>query len=283
MTVRSRNSGGGETRRGYLAPMEKRTTEEALERGSIQLGERTVHYTVRRSARARNYRIAVTPLDGVVIVYPVRLRHYRSPQSLLREHEEWVLRHIDKLALPENPAAPLADGGTLLYRGTPRTVRFEAGTRYDVLASHDTLTVRTRPGARRTHIEVLRAWLAEQAREEITAIAQDEAERIGVEYTSIAIRDQRTRWGSCSRRRGLSFNWRLILAPPEVLRSIVVHELCHLRHFNHSQRFWSLVERHDPDHKRHSAWLNTHGLHAGAGVRSEKRGARSEDSEETME
>lgn len=241
-----------------------------VERGTIQLGGRTVSYTVRRSARARNYRIAVTPLDGVVIVYPLRLRHYRSPQSLLREHERWLLKHIDRLALPETPAGPLVDGDTLLYRGEPHTVRFEQGSRYEVDVQEHTLVVRARAGARRTPVEVLRSWLADEARRTIEKVARDEATQIGVDYTSITVRDQRTRWGSCSRRRSLSFNWRLVLAPPEVLRSIVVHELCHLRHFNHSARFWALVERHDPDHKAHSTWLNTHGLRAGQGLEARR-------------
>jgi len=241
-------------------------SREGIERGTIQLGERTITYTVRRSARARNYRIAVTPRDGVVVVYPARLRHYRTPQSLLREHEGWLLRHLEKLALSETPAAPLTDGGTVVYRGVPHTVRFEAGARYAVLQRDGVITLTARAGARRTHVEVLRAWLAAEARRTIEEVAHQEAAQIGVHYTGITVRNQRTRWGSCSRRGALSFNWRLILAPPEVLRSIVVHELCHLRHFNHSAHFWRLVERHDPDHARHRAWLNTQGLQAGAGL-----------------
>ncbi len=82
------------------------------------------------------------------------------------------------------------------------------------------------------------------ARELVSALAEEEAERIGVEYRRIRIGGQRTLWGSCSPGGTLSFNWRLVLAPPEVLDYVVVHELCHLRVPNHSRRFWALVERH---------------------------------------
>jgi predicted metal-dependent hydrolase len=80
-----------------------------------------------------------------------------------------------------------------------------------------------------------------------------------VSFDRLAIRDQRTRWGSCSSRRTLSFNWRLVLAPPEVLDYVAVHELCHLRVPNHSARFWRLVEQRRPGYREPRAWLARHG------------------------
>ena len=81
----------------------------------------------------------------------------------------------------------------------------------------------------------------------------------GGNYTSITIRDQKTRWGSCSGRGTLSFNWRLILAPPEILDYVVVHELCHLTHMNHSKEFWGLVGKILPDYKVRRNWLKENG------------------------
>ncbi len=97
------------------------------------------------------------------------------------------------------------------------------------------------------------------ARELVTRIAETEAAALGVAYERIAIRGQRTRWGSCSARATLSFNWRLVLAPVGVLDYVVVHEVCHLREPNHSPRFWRLVAERRPEWRRHRDWLRVHG------------------------
>jgi predicted metal-dependent hydrolase len=97
------------------------------------------------------------------------------------------------------------------------------------------------------------------ARRLVTGLAEVEADALGVRYERIAIRDQRTRWGSCSTRGTLSFNWRLVLAPYAVLDYVVVHELCHLREPNHSPRFWALVAERRPGWKVERDWLREYG------------------------
>ncbi|HEX7557121.1 MAG TPA: M48 family metallopeptidase, partial [Leptolinea sp.] len=84
---------------------------------------------------------------------------------------------------------------------------------------------------------------------------QIRAKQIGVQPASISIRSQRTRWGSCSTRGTLSFNWRLIMAPPEVLDYVVVHELAHLKERNHSKKFWAVVALYCPHYLKYRAWL----------------------------
>lgn len=92
-------------------------------------------------------------------------------------------------------------------------------------------------------------------REELDAYAP----RIGVEYGRVAIRDQKSRWGSCSAKGNLNFNWKLIMAPPEALRYVVIHELCHRIEFNHSPRFWALVREQMPEYESWKKWLKAHG------------------------
>ena len=107
------------------------------------------------------------------------------------------------------------------------------------------------------HISEVEARRA--ARELVAMLIDEEAPEIGVEPVRVQIRDQRSRWGSCSTRGTLSFNWRLVLAPFDVLDYVVVHELCHLREPNHSLRFWKLVEQRRPDWRAQRDWLHEHG------------------------
>jgi predicted metal-dependent hydrolase len=97
------------------------------------------------------------------------------------------------------------------------------------------------------------------ARIEIAAKLDIACHVAGNTYSTLAIRNQRTRWASCSSKGAMSFNWRLLLAPEPVLDYVVWHEVCHLEVMNHSRRFWALVARFCPDHSEHAAWLRRHG------------------------
>jgi predicted metal-dependent hydrolase len=116
-----------------------------------------------------------------------------------------------------------------------------------------------RPRLRLDSSAVSESEARQATRELVAMVADDEATALGVSVARIQVRDQRTRWGSCSSRGTLSFNWRLVLAPFEVLDYVVVHELCHLREPNHSRRFWGLVESRRPDWRSQQDWLREHG------------------------
>jgi predicted metal-dependent hydrolase len=114
----------------------------------------------------------------------------------------------------------------------------------------------------RLHLDARRVSESEArraARELVTMVLDEEAPALGVSYGKVQIRDQRTRWGSCSSRGNLAFNWRLALAPFDVLDYVVVHELCHLRVPDHSARFWQLVALRRPRWRRQRDWLTRHG------------------------
>jgi predicted metal-dependent hydrolase len=98
-----------------------------------------------------------------------------------------------------------------------------------------------------------------EAHANISLLAQSEAAALGVSYSRLTLRDQRTRWGSCSSKGALSFNWRLVLAPHDVLDYVVVHEVCHLVEHNHGPSFWGLVERRRPGYREPKRWLDEHG------------------------
>jgi predicted metal-dependent hydrolase len=102
-------------------------------------------------------------------------------------------------------------------------------------------------------------WYRRAARRRLLQEVEEQASRLGLEVTSVSVREQRTRWGSCSPKGNLSFNWRLIVAPDDVLRYVVVHELCHLAVPNHSKAFWRMLRTTMPDWERPAEWLRRHG------------------------
>src|SRR5262249_27879982 len=107
--------------------------------------------------------------------------------------------------------------------------------------------------------EAVARWYRSEARNRIGAAIAREAPCHGFRYERLAIRDTRSRWGSCSTTGTLSFSWRLVLAPPEVLDYVVVHELCHLREPSHGPRFWMLVESLRPGYRAPKRWLRDYG------------------------
>ena len=98
-------------------------------------------------------------------------------------------------------------------------------------------------------------WYRREARERIGSVTAVEGERLGLFPAKVTIRDQKTRWGSCSTSGTLSFNWRLVIGPGHALRYVVVHELIHIRHHNHSRAFWNDLTEAMPDWKRSAMWL----------------------------
>ncbi len=108
--------------------------------------------------------------------------------------------------------------------------------------------------------EHLRFWMIDKAEELINKRTVEYSEIIGVKYNNIRIKNTKTRWGSCSSKGNLNFNFRIIMAPQAVMDYIIVHELCHLKHLNHSKKFWSAVALYMPDYENHKEWLKVNGM-----------------------
>ncbi len=227
-------------------------------------------YTLRRSGRARRLRVTIDARRGVIATVPgirtgeAAARHLIEP--FLAEREDWIRKHLsrrDSIAERVAAAGEVRDGSLFRYRGQPHRIRVAAGapgrrrTRVERVgdADEDVLLVTLAPAERRPLAAVLEAWLRVRAREAVDAAISRHAGPLGVVPTAVTVRDTRTRWGSASRRGRLMLAWRLVLAPPAVLETVVVHELCHLRVFGHGPRFWDLVGTRVPDHAVHRRWL----------------------------
>ncbi|MBK8293847.1 MAG: M48 family metallopeptidase [Solirubrobacterales bacterium] len=110
-------------------------------------------------------------------------------------------------------------------------------------------------GARKQVLGAIDRWYRREARQQIGQVVEIEADRLDLHPEKISIRDQKTRWGSCSTSGMLSFNWRLVVGPHHALRYVVIHELIHIRHHDHSRRFWAALAEALPDWKYSAAWL----------------------------
>jgi predicted metal-dependent hydrolase len=218
-----------------------------------------VTVVVRRNPRARHVRLRVD--DGGVVTASVPKRFaLRRLDPIVRERGEWLRDVITRMQLASQATeVDLRRGDPVRLLGRWHPVRLVAGARprgrIDELSGTVELTV---PSGRDPY-DVLERWYREEARRLVAARVQHWADSFGLRYGNLSIRDQRTRWGSCSHRADLSFNWRLVLAPLWVLDAIVVHELCHIEELNHSDRFWALVHTRYPEHDAATEWLRTHG------------------------
>lgn len=103
------------------------------------------------------------------------------------------------------------------------------------------------------------SWLKSQARKAFCSEIESQRQLYGFSYKSISLKDTKSRWGSCSQRGNLNFNWRLIMAPKSVLQYVVIHEAAHFEHMNHSVNFWNLVAQRCPTFRKEKSWLREHG------------------------
>nr|WP_254530054.1 SprT family zinc-dependent metalloprotease [Natrinema gelatinilyticum] len=209
-------------------------------------------YEIRRSGDATEPRIDVD-IHGVRVVLPDGSS--TDPETLLAENAAWVLEKKRKYET---------------YREQVPDRRFEAGESFPHLDEPHEIVVEQRPTSAvddgefrlaEHHVEqtsvkrALETLYRRKARETFEESADQYASEMDVEYEKIEVRNQRTKWGSCSSTGTLGLNWRLMMAPPDVIDYVVVHELAHLREQSHTNAFWSLVADHDPKYEEHAEWL----------------------------
>ena len=220
----------------------------------------TLAYSIRRSDRARHARILVDA-GGIEVVVPRRFP-MRAVEPFVEEKRPWIERTLRRIreSEAEYPRPRARAGGAVPYLGESLTVRVkrERGRRRAHVArrGHE-LRVYLPRDARL--VDALEAWYRRCARDEVERRLDAACSRAGVSYSGLQIRSQRTRWASCSSAGAMSFNWRLLLAPAEILDYVVEHEVAHLSVHDHSPRFWKLLASRDPEWREREAWLRRHG------------------------
>lgn len=220
--------------------------------------EREVYLVqLRRHRQARRYTLRIhSATREVMLTMPPR-GSLKQAREFAQKHGGWIAARLQRL--PQ--AVPFTDGAILPLRGVDHRIVHRHGARGTVWTETD------REGARllcvagaQPHVaRRVRDFLKREAKGDLEAASRRAAAALGVTLKRVSVRDQASRWGSCSTTGVLSYSWRLILAPPFVLDYLAVHEAAHLIEMNHGRGFWRLVERICPEFRQAKTWLNTHG------------------------
>ena len=227
---------------------------------AVVAGNRRVEYTLIQASR-RDVLFQALPEAGIRVYAPKYLG-LRAVDDMVRQRAGELIamqRSVEARLEADRRAHPVADGSPILiegercalrlHRGSRRTGRVADGEYHLTLPEPD-----SDPAVRAAIKSTLSALALKRIRQRLDYFIP----RVGRAPGRVAIRDQKSRWGSCSQKGNLNFNWKLIMAPPQALDYVVVHELCHLYEFNHSPRFWSLVQAQLPDYEVWKKWLKTH-------------------------
>jgi len=220
-----------------------------------------IELVIQKSKR-KSMTIAIQP-DGNLLVKAPFFLSDDEIVKWVKTKTGWIIRQRAKILEQQQGSSPkqYAAGEKFLYLGQEYVldVRLSEGRAGMVGLVEDKIVLFTRTAESAVIQKILNDWYDKQAKTVISKRVRYYAEQMGEIYGRIIIKSQKKRWGSCSSARNLNFNRRLIMAPPEVLDYVVVHELCHLRQMNHSKEFWKEVEVVLPNYKLHKKWLETNG------------------------
>ena len=184
-------------------------------------------------------------------------------ESLVAKKNRWIK---EKLAIQNEIIAikpkEFISGETFSYLGRNHPLKIESGL-YPLIKLHQdelVVSVRDKTADNAQAIkQLLIKWYKQQAEAELLGKTERFSRIIGVNPTSVTIKSFKSRWGSCSITAGIQYNWKIIIAPDWIVNYVVIHELCHILHHNHSPAFWKAVERYCPDYRGCNAWLKING------------------------
>lgn len=221
----------------------------------IAVGDSIYLVRVKRHRQARRFTLRVlSATREVQLTVPPR-GSLKEAKAFAEKNSDWIAARLCHIPA----AAPFADGALVPLRGAMHRIchrRGARGTVWTEIGAESLLCVAgDAPHLQRRILD----FLKREAKRDLMRASRRYADELGVRFRSISVRDQSSRWGSCSSKGALSFSWRLVLAPPFVLDYLAAHEITHLVEMNHSRRFWRILDGICPGTDRAKAWLDTHG------------------------
>jgi predicted metal-dependent hydrolase len=231
----------------------------------LKLRDVIIPFEERRSLQYRRITLTIQS-DRVRVSAPKHLSARRIKEFLTNQ-QDWIYKHwLEHCALLNRTEKQYINGEQFLYRGNVLNLRIDKDTQHSirvklvgktlvVLIPQDLPDDEYLANVRKSII----TWYKLEARRVLKNKLEVQAKRMQVTYNDFRLKDQKTRWGSCSSQGNLNFNWRIIMAPNEVIDYLIIHELAHLTHLNHSHGFWERVEDFIPEYKSCKKWLKDHG------------------------
>jgi hypothetical protein len=226
----------------------------------IKLQNRIISYTLKQSARIRGIRLEIHNESGLTVVVP--RRHSRKQvQDILVKKADWILRHLPVSKPTQMPLfkKEVDHGEKIQFMGKllQLALASEDSEGDSPVLKGKTLLI-PRGSVGKTRAEMLERWYRRQA----ALIFKEKADRfqkiMGVHYSRITIRGQRKRWASASPLGNLSINWKLLLAPEKIIDYVIIHELAHFKHMDHSRKFWDYLAKYCPKWREYRKWLLDH-------------------------
>jgi len=221
-----------------------------------QFDNNDLQWQLRVSSKARCARLRILPFGGLEVVIPTRFPR-KLVAGLVAEHAEWAHRQLarqeqlrESISLPSELQLAF-DGSTTAIRY--RNALERAQGELFIAAADDVIEIEA-SGQRAASAE-LRDWIRQRARRLLPPLLEDISKHTGLAYNRVSIRSQKTRWGSCSNRGNISLNDQLLFLPADTVEYLMIHELCHTRHLNHSKAYWTLVQEHCPGYRAHEKRL----------------------------
>ena len=212
---------------------------------------RHIPVNIVRSSRAKNMKLKVRPSGVVELVLPNRVA-LKKGLVFLQSEQDWIARNIQNIELP----VPFEDGAVIPILGVPHTICHSPNARRGVWQEDGTIFV----SGDKSHLaRRVRDWIRREAKAQLIQKTALYTAKIKEPVRRITVRDQKSRWGSCSSAGNLNFSWRLLLMPEDVMAYVVAHEVAHLRHMNHKKEFWDLVQNLCPEMEDAKKWLRKNG------------------------
>lgn len=219
-------------------------------------------YTHKKISRSRSIKISVKPTGEIVVTSPNYTPKFVINQ-FVKHHEQWIETQLQKIKNQKKKLKEHENQILLFGKAMNIKTQIDPTKKIGITIDGDFMHVNPIENTQKSVHKAIDRFLKGRAEQYIIETVLIFAKQMNTTYNNVSFKAQSTRWGSCSSKGNLNFNWKLIHTPKEVINYVIIHELAHRTHMNHSVEFWKLVEQFDPEYRIHRGWLKRNGMGLG--------------------